>query len=87
MPKPLPWRIRGAHSRTVKRIPSRPARDHCVQRGVPFFFKQWGGVRKHTTGRVLDGVTWDQFPLCPAIPIPLLADRSELAAQLSLQSD
>lgn len=37
-------------------------RDHCRHEGVPFFFKQWGGVRKHVTGRVLDGRTWDEMP-------------------------
>jgi len=29
---------------------------------VPFFFKQWGGVRKSEAGRELDGRTWDQYP-------------------------
>ena len=29
---------------------------------VPFFFKQWGGVFKKQTGRVLDNTTWDQMP-------------------------
>jgi hypothetical protein len=29
---------------------------------VKFFFKQWGGTRKHTTGRLLDGRTYDEFP-------------------------
>ena len=28
----------------------------------PFFFKQWGGVRKSKTGRTLDGRTWDEVP-------------------------
>jgi protein gp37 len=40
----------------------RPIRDACVARGVPFFFKQWGGVNKKLAGRVLDGQTWDQMP-------------------------
>ncbi len=31
-------------------------------RDVPFFFKQWGGVRKHTTGRLLDHRTYDEMP-------------------------
>lgn len=31
-------------------------RDQCVAAGVPFFFKQWGGVRKKQTGRILGGV-------------------------------
>ncbi|MBM3303375.1 MAG: phage Gp37/Gp68 family protein, partial [Deltaproteobacteria bacterium] len=35
----------------------------CHQQGVPFFFKQWGGVQKKRNGRVLDGRTWDGIPL------------------------
>lgn len=37
-------------------------RDQCQSAGVPFFFKQWGGVRKKRTGRLLDGRTWDEMP-------------------------
>jgi len=37
-------------------------RDQCLTAGVPFFFKQWGGVRKKRSGRVLKGRTWDQLP-------------------------
>jgi len=37
-------------------------RDQCLAAGVPFFFKQWGGTRKKTTGRLLEGRTWDQMP-------------------------
>ena len=37
-------------------------RDACVEQGVAFFFKQWGGPRKKKTGRVLDGRTWDEYP-------------------------
>ena len=40
----------------------REIRDNCVRCGVPFFFKQWGGVFKKKTGRTLDGRTWDQLP-------------------------
>ncbi len=40
----------------------RQIRDRCVDRGVSFFFKQWGGVNKKRTGRVLDGQTWDEMP-------------------------
>ncbi|WP_224753475.1 DUF5131 family protein [Paenibacillus terricola] len=32
-------------------------RDQCVNDGVAFFFKQWGGVQKHRTGRELNGRT------------------------------
>ena len=34
----------------------------CHLAAVPFFFKQWGGVRKDMTGRVLDGRTYDEMP-------------------------
>jgi protein gp37 len=34
----------------------------CRAVEVPFFFKQWGGVRKKATGRVLNGQTYDEFP-------------------------
>lgn len=37
-------------------------RDKCVRERVAFFFKQWGGVQKAKTGRLLDDRTWDQFP-------------------------
>ena len=37
-------------------------RDRCVARGVPFFFKQWGGRTPKAGGRVLDGRTWDEMP-------------------------
>jgi hypothetical protein len=40
----------------------RAIRDQCQKAGVRFFFKQWGGVRKHRTGRTLDGQTWDEMP-------------------------
>jgi protein gp37 len=38
-------------------------RRQCRQNGVPFFFKQWGGVRKSKAGRLLDGRTYDEMPL------------------------
>jgi protein gp37 len=38
----------------------------CRAAGVPFFFKQWGGARKKTTGRLLDNQTYDEFPTEPA---------------------
>ena len=43
----------------------RPIRDRCVAHGVPFFFKQWGGVNNNATGRTLDGRTWDELPAMP----------------------
>ncbi len=46
-------------------------RDQCNSAGVPFFFKQWGGVSKKRAGRLLQGRTWDGMPaigLEPALP-------------------
>ena len=40
-------------------------RDQCVDEGVAFFFKQWGGVLKCRTGRELEGRTWDDMPSPP----------------------
>ncbi len=40
----------------------RDLRDRCIERGIPFFHKQWGGRTSKTGGRLLDGRTWDQFP-------------------------
>lgn len=37
-------------------------KEQCEKKDVPFFFKQWGGVRKKETGRELDGQTWDEMP-------------------------
>jgi protein gp37 len=37
-------------------------RDQCLDAGVPFFFKQWGGTRKKKAGRELEGRTWDEMP-------------------------
>lgn len=40
----------------------RSIRDQCRTAGVPFFFKQWGGVRKSEAGRTLDRREWNEMP-------------------------
>lgn len=45
-------------------------RDQCATFRVPFFFKQWGGVRKKRTGRVLQGRTYDEYPVRVSAAIP-----------------
>jgi protein gp37 len=45
----------------------REIRKQCRADDVPFFFKQWGGVRKKKNGRTLDGRTWDEVPTLTAI--------------------
>jgi protein gp37 len=52
----------GPRARPMKREWVVSIRDQCVKRGVPFFFKQWGGVRKKEAGRTLDGRTYDEMP-------------------------
>ena len=36
--------------------------DQCLDAGTAFFFKQWGGVNKKKTGRLLRGRTYDEMP-------------------------
>jgi protein gp37 len=38
-------------------------RDQCHIQGIAFFFKQWGGFQKAKNGRILDGRTYDEFPV------------------------
>lgn len=60
------WVIVGGESghgaRPIEADWVRSIRAQCEEAAVPFFFKQWGGVRKHSTGRSLDGKTYDEFP-------------------------
>ncbi|HUE90286.1 MAG TPA: phage Gp37/Gp68 family protein [Vicinamibacterales bacterium] len=59
----------GPHARPMQKEWVVNVHRQCASQGVPFFFKQWGGVRKHLTGRMLDGRTYDEFPsLRPSIP-------------------
>jgi len=62
----LHWVIVGGESgpgaRPMDPAWARSVRDQCRVGRVPFFFKQWGGVRKSQAGRLLDGETHDGFP-------------------------
>lgn len=58
----------------------RDIRQQCRAQSVPFFFKQWGGVRKSETGRTLDGKTYDEFPIISRNAVAAAAQRSELLA-------
>jgi protein gp37 len=63
----IDWLIAGGESGRG----SRPMREEWVQnllsqcqdQKVSFFFKQWGGVNKKRTGRLLNGQTYDQLPI------------------------
>lgn len=52
----------GPGSRAMETRWARSIRDRCIAKNVPFFFKQWGGIRKKQTGRTLDGREWDEMP-------------------------
>lgn len=52
----------GPKSRSIDERWVKGIRDNCQKRNVAFFFKQWGGVHKKKTGRMLAGRTWDEFP-------------------------
>jgi protein gp37 len=62
----IDWVIVGGESgpgaRPIEADWIRDIRDKCQWQRVPFFFKQWGGVRKKRNGRILDGQTWDGMP-------------------------
>jgi protein gp37 len=62
----IDWVIAGGESgpghRPLRPEHARALRDRCVAAGVPFFFKQHGGPRPQSRGRVLDGRTWNEMP-------------------------
>lgn len=68
----IDWLIAGGESgprhRPVKVDWLRGLRDRCIDENVAFFFKQWGGIRPKSGGRLLDGRTWDEMP-ASALPI------------------
>ncbi|MCH8054575.1 MAG: phage Gp37/Gp68 family protein [Deltaproteobacteria bacterium] len=59
-------------------------RDQCHKAGVPFFFKQWGGIHKSQAGRELDGKTYDEFP--SRVKLPAMKTRKRLAALAKVTS-
>ncbi len=65
----IDWLIAGGESgrghRPVKDTWLLDLRDQCQEASTAFFFKQWGGARPKTNGRLLDGRTWDQMPAAP----------------------
>jgi protein gp37 len=66
----ISWVIVGGESgpsfRPVRPDWVRHLRDQCLKAGVPFFFKQWGGITPKAGGRSLDRRTWDDMPALPS---------------------
>jgi protein gp37 len=64
------WVIVGGESgpgfRPMDPLWAKEVRDQCVDQEVPFFFKQWGGIRPKSGGNLLDGRKWAQFPITAA---------------------
>jgi protein gp37 len=52
----------GAGARPVEAAWVEDILDQCAELAVPFFFKQWGGVRKKRAGRLLRGRLWNALP-------------------------
>jgi protein gp37 len=77
----ISWVIVGGESghgaRPLKAEWVTSVRDQCRAAGTPFFFKQWGGVRKKAAGRMLDGRTYDEFPSVATTRIATRAARLE----------
>jgi protein gp37 len=61
-------------------------RDECARAQAPFFFKQWGGVRKGRAGRVLEGRTHDDQPTLTRAAVPDRAERAARAAAVKARS-
>jgi len=59
----------GAGARPMEPEWVRSLERQCRESEVSFFFKQWGGVRKGETGRLLDGRTYDELPLLTQINV------------------
>lgn len=62
----IDWVIVGGESgpgaRPMNKMWVEDIRRQCLNRGIPFFFKQWGGVNKKAAGRLLNGRKYDEMP-------------------------
>ncbi|HEV3002569.1 MAG TPA: phage Gp37/Gp68 family protein [Solirubrobacteraceae bacterium] len=69
----IDWLIAGGESgpkhRRIDPAWVRDLRDRCTAEGVAFFFKQWGGRRPKSGGRLLDGRSWDEFPAAASLAV------------------
>jgi protein gp37 len=72
----IAWAIVGGESgpraRPMKPEWATELRLACEKQDVAFFFKQWGGARPKSGGRLLDGAEWNGFPT-HIVPSRLLA--------------
>jgi protein gp37 len=68
----------GPRSRSMAEEWAIEVRDQCLEQNVAFFFKQWGGYRPKTGGRLLQGVEWSEYPVLKAKTIVDLSLMEEL---------
>ena len=63
----IDWAIVGGESGSGARIIKKEwiyeIKDKCQSLNIAFFFKQWGGVNKKKSGRLLDGKIYDEMPI------------------------
>ena len=68
----IDWVIVGGESgpgaRPMKKEWVLSIKNQCEMADVAFYFKQWGGTRKHLNGRELDGRTYDAMPVAAELP-------------------
>jgi protein gp37 len=80
------WVIVGGESgpgaRPIEANWVRNVHAECEAHNIPFFFKQWGGVRKAAAGRTLEGKTYDEFPKIFRNVVAKAEARTELLATL-----
>jgi protein gp37 len=85
--KGIHWIIVGGESgpgaRPIQATWVQSIQEQSAQAGIPFFFKQWGGVQKRKTGRELNGKTYSDLPSRPYLPIPDPEKRKMLIRELA----
>jgi protein gp37 len=69
----IDWLIAGGESgpghRPVREEWLVELRDRCAEEDVAFFFKQWGGARPKSGGRLLEGRSWDEMPVQASVAV------------------
>jgi protein gp37 len=86
----ISWVIVGGESgpgaRPMKEEWALSIKEQCADAGIPFFFKQWGGVHKKARGRSLRGHIYDGFPKRVQNPILPAAIRARHAREIDNSS-
>ena len=85
----ITWVIVGGESgpgaRTMRREWVESILLQCRIANIPFFFKQWGGVQKKKTGRLLFGRTYDEMPHRRVVEVPSSGERRAVRSKLQAQ--